>query len=314
MSGGYRSFIKKPIELFTIRVKTDNAGTSGTNQFTFTGAAGNYDVISRNESNNNIQTFSNLSDAATITFADGTGTYELKIRPKGTSNATRFRQIQFSGGGDRLKLLEIKKWGNVRWTLFLDAFRGCENMDVTADDTPIISFSNFSCLQMFQQCSSLIGNTANWNWNMSNVTSMQSMFSNATSFNCDISNWNTGNVTSMLQMFDVASSFNQDIGGWNVSSVINMTSMFRNATAFDQDIGGWDISSITGINFFMLFKTSSNYSAANLDSIYNTWSLLSVQPDIIINFGTIKYTSAGQAGKDILSGAPNNWTISDGGI
>lgn len=94
----------------------------------------------------------------------------------------------------------------------------------------------------------------------------------------------------------------------------HMAGTCTGVSAFDQDIGGWDISNITGINFFMLFKTSSNYSAANLDSIYNTWSLLSVQPDIIINFGTIKYTSAGQAGKDILSGAPNNWTISDGGI
>jgi hypothetical protein len=64
----------------------------------------------------------------------------------------------------------------------------------------------------------------------------------------------------------------------------------------------------------MAGKTSSNYSAANLDSIYNKWSLLSVQPNEDINFNTIKYTSAGQAGRDILTSAPNNWTITDGGI
>jgi hypothetical protein len=63
----------------------------------------------------------------------------------------------------------------------------------------------------------------------------------------------------------------------------------------------------------MAGKTNLNYSAANLDSIYNNWSLLSVQPNLSINFGTIKYNSTAQSGKDILDFAPNNWTIVDGG-
>jgi hypothetical protein len=61
-------------------------------------------------------------------------------------------------------------------------------------------------------------------------------------------------------------------------------------------------------------KTDLNYSSANLDAIYNGWSLLSVQPNLLADFGTIKYTVAGQAGKNILDFAPNNWTITDGGI
>jgi hypothetical protein len=65
----------------------------------------------------------------------------------------------------------------------------------------------------------------------------------------------------------------------------------------------------------MTGKTNLNYSATNLDSIYNSWSLLSVQPNLFnVNFGTIKYTLAGQAGKNILDFAPNNWQIFDGGI
>ena len=64
----------------------------------------------------------------------------------------------------------------------------------------------------------------------------------------------------------------------------------------------------------MFGKTDLNYSSANLDAIYNGWSLLTVQPNLNISFGTIKYTVAGQAGKNILDNAPNNWTITDGGI
>jgi hypothetical protein len=61
-------------------------------------------------------------------------------------------------------------------------------------------------------------------------------------------------------------------------------------------------------------KTNINYSASNLDAIYNGWSLLTLQPNITINFNTIKYTAAGQSGRNILTGAPNIWSITDGGI
>jgi hypothetical protein len=65
----------------------------------------------------------------------------------------------------------------------------------------------------------------------------------------------------------------------------------------------------------MAGKTDANYSATNLDSIYNGWSLLTfVNTGLSISFGTIKYTAAGQAGRDVLTDPPNNWTITDGGI
>jgi surface protein len=150
-------------------------------------------------------------------------------------------------------------------------------------------------------------------WDVSSVTSMSSMFNGAVAFNQDIGGWDVSSVTSMQDMFRSALAFNQDISGWDVSSVINMQEMFRLAAAFNQDIGGWDVSAVTNFTNFMFGKTAANYSAANLDSIYNGWSLLTVQPNLSISFNTIKYTAAGQAGKDILTGAPNNWTITDGG-
>ena len=94
--------------------------------------------------------------------------------------------------------------------------------------------------------------------------------------------------------------------------------MFRTTTAtptgFNQDIGSWDVSNVTDFSSFMLGKTAATFSATNLDAIYNGWSASGVQPNVTITFGSAKYTAAGQPGKDILDFAPNNWTITDGGI
>jgi surface protein len=152
------------------------------------------------------------------------------------------------------------------------------------------------------------------NWDVSNVTNMFTMFTRATSFNQQIGNWDVSNVTSMTAMFQEATSFNQPIGDWDVSNVTTMGGMFLSATSFNQPIGNWNVSNVNSFLLFMAGKTDTDYSSTNLDAIYNGWSQLTLQPNLTITFNTIKYTSAGQAGKDILTGAPNNWTITDGGI
>jgi surface protein len=158
------------------------------------------------------------------------------------------------------------------------------------------------------------------NWDVSNVITFGGMFLTGGIFNNggspSISGWtiNTSSSVSMYIMFGFG-AFNQPIGSWNVSKVCNMSEMFRSNFAFNQNIGGWNVSGVTDFSNFMQSKTFSDYSTTNLDAIYNGWSTLpSLQPFININFGTIKYTAGGSAGKTILLSAPNNWSISDGGI
>ena len=151
-------------------------------------------------------------------------------------------------------------------------------------------------------------------WNTSKVTNMIYMFFQAINFNQNIGSWNTSKVTNMIYMFFQATNFNQNIGSWNTSKVTNMSGMFQSATNFNQDISSWNTSNVTNFGSFMLGKTTGTFSTTNLDAIYNGWSSRPVKTPISISFGTAKYTSASSAGRAILTSAPNNWVITDGGI
>jgi surface protein len=173
------------------------------------------------------------------------------------------------------------------------------------------------------------------NWNTSKVTAMNAMFNRQPNFNQDISTkvvtvgtstytaWDTLNVTNMSFMFFIPNgsigNFNQNINNWNTIKVTNMADIFSNQKAFNQLINNWNVSLVTlfdGLpppSGFMQGKTFEDYSSANYDALLIGWSSRPVQANIGINFGTIKYSSAATAARAILTSAPNNWTIVDGG-
>jgi surface protein len=256
----------------------------------------------------NVTTFSSMFNGATA-FNNG-GSADINnwtIRTaSAVSMSSMFRSCTFNQN--------ISSWNTSAVTNMSAMFslNGAFNQPIGSWNTSAVTDMN----NMFS--------TSNFNqnigaWNVSNVTSFGNMFGANYSFNnggsSDINNWtikNTGTV-SMVGMFG-DSTFNQPIGNWNTSAVTNMSLMFRFNTTFNQAIGNWNVSNVTNFSSFMEGKSAANYSAANLNAIYNGWSSRSVQPNLSISFGSIKYTAEAQAGKNILDFAPNNWTIVDGGI
>ena len=286
---------------FVIEVDSTESGTSNNDQFQFTGAQGEYDVVAK-QNGTQVATFNDLSDEATITFASA-GIYDLEVFPKASNG---FDRIRFDNKGDNDKILDTKQWGDVVWSSFERAFFGCSNMLTTATDAPNLS-NVTNMYAMFTSASSANPDTTNWD--VSNVTSMRSMFTNATSANPDTSNWDVSSVTDMSFMFQNATSANPNTSNWNVSSVTDMKAMFRFATVANPNTSNWNVSNVTDMSF--MFEDSA-LSVENLTACYENWSQLNLQQNVSFSAGTTKYNSSGQAGRDILVNT-YNWTITDGG-
>jgi surface protein len=161
--------------------------------------------------------------------------------------------------------------------------------------------------QMFNNCTAF--NSALTFSSTANVALFTSMFRNCTNFNQPI-NFNTAAATNMSYMFNNAAAFNQPLS-FNTGLVNNMEGMFSSATAFNQNIGSWNVANVLNFTFFMSTKTPSTFSTTNLDAIYNGW--VTVQSSRAITFGTAKYSAAGVAGRNYLTGT-KLWTITDGGL
>ena len=225
---------------FIIEVDTSKAG-SASDAFEFTGAVGDYDVVAK-QGGSVVQTFNNLSDEETITFSGGSGVYVLEITPKFTNG---FNRINFNDGGDKLKLINLNKYGDIKWSSFENSFNGCSNCPFLSTDLPDLS-NVTSMSRMFRDAS--IFNTNNINsWDVSNVTDMSLMFVRATSFNKSLNNWNVSNVTDMNRMFFKATSFDNIVDSWNVSNVTDMEFLFYDASSANPDTTNWDVSSVTNM-------------------------------------------------------------------
>ena len=169
-----------------------------------------------------------------------------------------------------------------------EKFHTCTNLNLeNVQGVPIIEGNDLSSL--FQDCTSLRGVSG-------------------------IDRWNFLPNTTLFRMFYGNSVLNSPlIGQMKMQNVSSINAMLARATAFNQDISNWDVRNVTFATNFMQNKTSANYNASYLDAIYNKWSQLPLQSGVTIGFGSIKYTSAGQAGRDILT-TTYGWTITDGGI
>ena len=113
----------------------------------------------------------------------------------------------------------------------------------------------------------------------------------------------------MLATFQNCTNFNQPLNNWNVGNVATMLATFQNCTNFNQPLNSWNVGNVTNMTNFMAGADSWNNTY--YDACLLAWSALALKPNVVAHFGDAKYTQS--AARAILTSAPKNWTITDGG-
>ena len=272
----------------TLRLGNNNGYFQGCTNLTLTTVVGTLDLTGTTDF------FQFFGSCGQLTTVNGINSWN-------TSAVTSMYQMFYSCSNFNQEL----NFNTAAVTNMTGMFQFCPTFNSSLTfNTALVTSMNFMFFQDTQF------NTAPTFSSTAAVTTMQSMFRDCSSFNKALS-LNTGAVTNMYQMFSGATAFNQDISGWNTISVTSMGNMFNGATAFNQNLGSWNVANVTDFVGFMATKTPATFSTTNLDAIYNGW--VTVQSSRTISFGTAKYTAAGVAGRNYLTGT-KLWTITDGGL
>jgi len=106
-------------------------------------------------------------------------------------------------------------------------------------------------------------------------------------FNQDISGWDVSMVTSTESMFQNASSFDQMIGKWTTTQVTSMTNMFNGASSFNQSLYYWN-----DILFIELENGGISYNSVTKDIVAMLDNTTSLQYPILsgsVNQNNIYY-------------------------
>ena len=161
------------------------------------------------------------------------------------------------------------------------------------------------------------------NWDVSSAGSFVGTFLDAEAFNQPLDNWDVSNVTTMNSMFllgNVGSNvFNQPLSSWDTSNVTDMRKMFYRNQAFDQDISSWNVNSWnTGGALGNKNITSSdglNLSTANYDALLIAWDAYSFPSwtGSGLDFGTSTYSLGTAAETARTSLIAKLGSINDGG-
>jgi len=167
----------------------------------------------------------------------------------------------FNNGGDKLKILSVKQWGNVNISLWRHMFYGCSNFKYEAIDTVT---PTGTCENFFRACTSLNQDISGFRTD--NITTMDTMFAGCSNFNQSISHFNTANATSMFSMFSSCTVFNQPVSHFNTAKVGSFRSMFFNCLAFNQSVANFTFKAGVSIESMFQGCVAFNQSVAAWDT------------------------------------------------
>jgi len=266
---------------FTFTVDTSITGSTSSTQFRFA-AYGTY-TLACTKTGGYTEWFNDLTDAQTISFAQGTGIYTIEVYRRG---ATPFHRLSYFGIDDVKKITSIISFGAVQWSTCEYAFAGAINLNFGAVHAPDLSLCT-STNGMFYNCAILNANFSHWN--MSNIEDATAMFYNCTALNADFSAWNTSSLILAEYMFYGCALLNSDFSNWKTPALYSANNMFTGCINQAKPIH-WDSAtegSITLTNINSAFKnlkvTSIKLQAGNISTLdSNTFNGLTFLTELIL--------------------------------
>ena len=262
------------IDSFIIEVKTDNAGTSNDNQFQFTSAEGDYDVVAK-QNGTQVATFNDLSGQETITLPSS-GIYVLEVNAKEVSPFTGMR---FNNAGDKLKITKVLQWGvfnDSRTRLFL----GCANLTQIGNDNDWLnSITNGELL--FEKCDLL---SLPSSLNLNSLVDARGMFRDNTRLTSLPNVMSLNNLRDGSLMF-----FNNQLT--SLPDVMILNNLDNASNMFTGNIINTERYSQ------LLIDMEAKNSNTNVD----------------FNAGSSKYNAEGETARNLLI-ANQNWSFLDGGL
>ncbi len=226
-----------------------------------------------------------------------------------------FPRIYFGGSTTtNARLIQsIEQWGSNKWTSMESAFKGCVFLEINATDVPDLSDAT-SMVSMFEDGTCIDNGGSIGSWNVSTIIAMDNMFRNAF-MEENINSWNVSSVKTMNYMFSGCEDFNQPLDQWNTSNLESAIEAFSDTKSFDQSLADWNISNVS--DFTDIFRGTSSFSDENYDKTLIGWATLeggeTLSLGVTFGAGDLRYC-VGENARNILTGAPYNWNITDGGL
>ncbi len=235
------------------------------------------------------------------------GTHIIAIKHD-NSTGMGFPAISFGESpSDRVKILLLNNWGTSQWKSMKNAFRGANQMLISASDSP--DFSEVTSFQnMFQSARFANPEISSWNtssalnmskmfessgitrfnansWNTSLVTDMNGMFNGLEYIELKISSWNTSSVTDMSRIFSGLSNVSLDVSFWDTSSLTNMSEMFYGCKDLIVNTSGWDTSLVTDMNSLFQYSINTSITSNGWDtsSVTNMSDMFYISDNILID-------------------------------
>lgn len=271
-----------------------NSGADGTFTIPTFGGGYNYKV-----STSDGQSFTGVTGNLTITFPDANTLYDISI-------SGDFPRIYFNNGTERLKLIDIKQWGDIEWASMQRAFYGCSNTTCTATDVPIPSNGvSLNCEVMFSGCNNINFDLASWNLTISG--SATSFLQNANEFD---SNGNDAVVT--LDGITYLGSFMQYtkvkkviIYGCENLSYISNTFSADGTFRGSNDLVGVELHGMkVNLDIRPAFMTVNGLMGTAIDDLANSVADMTGQTSPTITMTTAQYNSCNTS-----LWTNKNWTI-----